>query len=161
MKNQEAGNTLFSLTDNIQVLLLGGDEKKAHPIHQNPSMTASTYVKPKVVFSWGEKKKRGSRKIKTKTPSQTYSNLHIHTLSHRDALVPIYPSKPPSTHLNTRLITTAGTEAPALTDARSLTHIPVSGPWAVRLSLHFSHDTMMLRQPEVREMFIQSPRSKV
>lgn len=57
-KNQEAGNTLFSLTDNIQVLLLGGDEKQAQPIHQNPAMTASTYVKPKVVFSWGGNKEK-------------------------------------------------------------------------------------------------------
>lgn len=117
-------------------------------------------LNPKLFFH-REKKKRGSRKIKTKTPSQTYSNLHIHIFSHIDALVPIYPSKPPSLCLNRLLITTAGTHAPALTQTPFLTHMHVSSPWAVCLSLHSSHDTVMAPQPEDREMFIQSPGRKV
>lgn len=99
MKNQEAGNILFSLTDNIQVLLLGGDEKKAHPIHQNPSMTARTYVKSKVVFSWRKKKKKeGVGRSKQKhhlKPTLTYIFTHFLT----EML--LFPSTPASLHLPT------------------------------------------------------------
>lgn len=128
--------------------------KKAHPIYQNPAMTASTYVKPKVVLFM--EKKRGSRKIKTKTPPQTYSNLHIHTHSHMDALIPIYPSKPPSTHLNPILITATSTYTPTLTYTHFLSRLHTCNQRALGLPLCFINDTMILQQLEDRKLSLES-----
>lgn len=97
-------------------------------------------LNPKLFFHREKKEKeekRGSRKIKTKPPPQTYSNLHMHTFSHIDALVPIYPSKPPSTRLSTMLITTAGTNAPAPTQTAFLPTYTsvVHGLWVCHYTL--------------------------
>jgi len=66
--------------------------KKAYPIYQNPAMTVSTCVKPKVILFM---KKRVGRS-KQKQHLRPTLKLHIHTLcfSHRCTLIPVYSSKP-------------------------------------------------------------------
>lgn len=54
-KNEKSRGEV-SLADNMQVLLLGQDGKKAYPIYENPAMTATTYVEPKVVLFMEKKR---------------------------------------------------------------------------------------------------------
>lgn len=113
MRNQEAGNTLGFFASHDAGFTARTRWEKKHTLYIKILLWLKAHMlNPKLFCSW---KKRGSRKIKTKTPPQTYSNLHNHTLSHMDALTPIYPSKPPSTHLNPIVITTTSTYAPTLT----------------------------------------------
>lgn len=148
----------------MQLLRLGQDGGKKHtPYIEILLWLQARMLNPKLFSSW---KKRGSRKIKTKTSSQTYSNLHIHTLSfsHRCSYS-IYPSKPPSTHLNTILITAMSTHAPTFTYTHFLSHphiyTYVIHGLSVYLSLCFSHDTMILQQLDGRETFIESCSNRV
>lgn len=115
----------------------------AYPIHQNPAVTARTYVKPKVVFFMEKKEQEDQNK-------NTISNLLQPTYSHTFFLTQmlLFPSTTASLHLNTILTTTTLAHmhhhSHTLTLSSTHIYIYVIHGLLVLLSLCFSYDKMIL-----------------